>query len=318
MLAKRNELVIGNIVRRVLGLIRSEAIENRNEQNPASETPSEGMMTPVDNTGPPLTLSTPERPAIRPGPSTMTLPRSLSHLLSATTVSDQEGLASPFGTSGASTPLQKGGASSGRLNELRAEVVNGIQEIIDEIQSEADQIGLQADVQVRPGDHILLSKPGAAAQKFVLRLAQRRKFTVWILQMDSAGEEETPYANFRNKLKKAGCTVTVLSNAPMAIMSRISRVFIEANAITGSGAAVTDAGGPLIAGAAEHFKVPVFVLAGIYKFGPQIPTSEAEVVEWAAPPKRAQHPDLHGCKIGLVPTTALIRPKYIEQYISNM
>lgn len=320
MLAKRNEIVIGNIVRRVLGLIRTEAAENRNE-NP-SETPSEGMMTPVETTGPALSLATPERPMMRPGTSTVTLPRSLSHLLSATTLSDQEGLASPFGTSGASTPQNQKNASSGKLNELRAEIVGGIQEIIEEIDQEADQIGLQADVQVRPGDNILLHKPAAAAQRFVLRLAQRRKFTVWILESTPASrssQDEVPYAALRSKLRKAGCsTYIVCGNGPGAIMSRINRVFLEASAITGSGAAVTDAEGAAIALAAHEANVPLFVLAGIYKFGPQISFKDWEVIERGVPPPSFHHSEFQGCGTGLVPTTQLIRPKYIEQYISNM
>lgn len=321
MLAKRNELVIGNIVRRVLGLIRDEASENRNDQNP-SETPSEGVMTPVESAAPALSLSTPERPAARPGTSTLAIPRSLSHLLSATTLPDQEGQASPFGTSGASTPLQRGGASSGRLNELRAEIVNGIQEIIEEIDQEADQIGLQADVQVCSGDNVLLHKPEAAAQRFILRLAQRRKFTVWILETEprpKAEQDEVPYATFRNKLKKAGCAAHVLcGNGPSVIMSRINRVFLEASAITGSGAAVTAMAGPTIAEAAKEENVPVFILAGIYKFGPQVPFKDHEVIEVEAMPGQFWRSEFHGCGLGPSPTTQLIRAKYIDQYISNM
>lgn len=319
MLTKRTELVIGNIVRRVLHLIRTEATEDRNDANP-SETPSEGMVTPVEGTAPALTITTSERPAVvRAGTSTVTLPRSLSHLLSETTISDQEGVASPFGTSGASTP-QHQKASSGKLNELRAEIINGIQEIIEEIDSETEQIGLQADVQIRPNDNVFLFKPGPAMQRFILRMAHKRKFMVWIyLNKKPENRDEVPYTQFRNKLKKSGCSVCIAcGTGPGSYMSTMHRVFLEASAITGSGAAVTDVSGPVIALAAREFNVPLFILAGIYKFSPQIPFSDHDVIEYGPPSPSFHAAALQGCIVGLRPETALIRASYVHQYISNM
>ena len=55
MEAQPNELVVANIVRRVLGLIRDEAAEDRGE--PASETASESFMTPTEAVANPAGLS---------------------------------------------------------------------------------------------------------------------------------------------------------------------------------------------------------------------------------------------------------------------
>ncbi|KAK7221179.1 hypothetical protein V2G26_009182 [Clonostachys chloroleuca] len=92
--AAPTELVIGNIVRRVLGLIRDEAAEDRNE--PQSEDPSDGHATPTDAV-PNSTVAKQDSaggylnnspgPQSRPGlivsQSSVNIPKSLFHLLSA-------------------------------------------------------------------------------------------------------------------------------------------------------------------------------------------------------------------------------------------
>lgn len=330
-----HELVIANVARRVLGLIRDEAAEDRNEAS--SEAQSEGQMTPTDapvsisrdwspstgDNGPKPSARSAHLAAVGPG----NLPRSLSLLLSASSSMEADGHLSPFGTSGASTPLQKTGASSSRLHSLKSEVIDGIEEIMDEISQVDDQIGALADVQIHPGDHILVHQPSRTVERFLLRAAPKRKFTVLIAtqpppRVKKAGEED-PYASFRKKLSTAGVSaINVTCGGVMAYMSRVDKVIMGASAIVASGGVVSDSGAAAIARAAREQGTTVIVLAGIYKLSPSNPFRDEQVIEWANPMKYLSFADgqlvsSNGC---LVKTAAseFIPGRLVDTYVTNL
>ena len=344
-----HELVIGNIVRRVLGLIRDEAAEDRTE--PQSDALSEGQTTPSEGAGPEASPSQtglshylppaatsgsvsgietlkPTKPPTRPSPvaapSAVTIPRSLSHLLSASTSADSDGGASPFGTSGASTPLQKGGASSNQVHALKSEVIDGIEEIMDEISQVDDQIGTLAEVQIRPGDYVLVHQPSHTVERFILRAAARRKFTVLIANRPTPRvqqSEDDPHTSFRKKLKAQGVTVISVScGGVMAYMSRVDKVIMGASAIVTGGGIVSDAGASAIARAAKEHGRAVIVLAGIYKLSPENPFREMTVIEWANPGMYvsfADGPLVNGVTVKTA-LTEFVHGRLIDTYITNL
>lgn len=364
--ARPNELVIGNIVRRVLGLIRDEALEDRNEAGDG--TPSGGQATPTktttttaitsvagvageptaswpastvakqDSAGDYITSSAspPMRPGAMTAHSTVNVPKSLFHLLSASP--SAEGDASPFGTSGASTPQQQlqhhhhqsKTTSSSRVHALRSEVIDGIEEIKDEISQVDDQIAALAEVQVHPGDYLLVHRPSPTVERFILRAALRRKFTVLIaseLPRETAttinGGAATPalHAAFRKRLTSAGIPViNVMNGGLMAYMSRVNKVIIGAKGIYADGSVVSDAGAAAIARAAHAHGNAVVVLGGIYKLSPEVPSSDDAVVEWAAPSTfvdfedgvMVEHVDVRTAATEVVP------PHLVDTYITNL
>lgn len=251
--------------------------------------------------------------------------RTLSNLLAASPGLDADGhLASPMGTSGTSTPLHKAAISNRHIHALRSEVIDGIEEILDEISQVDDQVGALAEVQIGPGDHILLHQPSTTAQRFVLRAAARRKFTVLIANSpptrDSTGDEK-PYAAFRKKLAAAGISlVNISSGAAMAYMSRVDKVIMGASAIVASGGIVTDAGASAIARAAKENGATVIVLAGIYKLSPANPFREGDVIEWANPMKYVNFGD--GDLVQGVTVKAALKEyipsDLIDTYITNL
>lgn len=331
--ARPNELVIGNIVRRVLGLIRDEALEDRNE---TGETPSEGHMTPTGpNANWPATtvakqdsagdyISNSASPPTRPGPmsahSTVNVPKSLFHLLSASPSVD--GDASPFGTSGASTPLQQKPTSSSRVHALRSEVIDGIEEIKDEISQVDDQIAALAEVQVHPGDYLLVHQPSPTVERFILRAALRRKFTVLIAtELPRKSSGPPLHGTFRKKLSSAGIPViNVMNGGLMAYMSRVNKVILGAKGIYGNGSVISDAGAAAIARAANAHGNAVIVLGGIYKLSPETPSSDDSVIEWAAPSTYVdfedgplvEHVDVRSASTEIVP------PHLVDTYITNL
>ncbi|KID99021.1 translation regulator GCD7, partial [Metarhizium majus ARSEF 297] len=340
--AQPKELVIGNIVRRVLALIRDEAAEDRNE--PSSETQSEAPLTPQGEhaTHLPLVQSPPSthtkqdsagevvsNPAVaptRPGPvpsySSVNVPKSLFHLLSSSPPSNIDGFSSPHRHSGTSTPTRVARQTSSQVHALRSEVIDGIEEIKDEISQVDDQIAAHAEGQIRPGDHILVHQPSPTVERFVLRAAAKRKFTVLIVTEPLRKQtEQVQHAALRKKLSNAGITViNVMTSGLMAYMSRVNKVILGARTIVANGGAVTDAGAAAIARAAREQGNAVVVLAGVYKLSPVNPFDEDALIEWGDSSSFVSFAD--GSMVNNVgirsPVTELIPAEFIDTYITNL
>ncbi|KAH6891450.1 hypothetical protein B0T10DRAFT_312737 [Thelonectria olida] len=339
--AQPKQLVIANIVRRVLGLIRDEAAEDRNEA--ASETQSEAQMTPVDTVVPPasrwptsspakpdtidfipqLTRQTTSRPGMVSSYSSVNVPKSLFHLLSVSGPNDTEQNihGSPFGTSGASTPSRKGNLAE--IHSLRSEVIDGIEEIQDEISQVDDQIAALAEVQIHPGDYVLVHQPSPTVERFILRAAQKRKFTVLIAtEAPRRRHSEVPQrTSFRKKLATAGTTVINIENGSlMAYMSRVDKVVIGALAVVANGGVVADAGAAAVARAAKEQGNAVIALSGVYKLSPENPFNEEALIEWGDSSTFVGFED--GAMVSNVEVrtaiTELVPPQLIDTYITNL
>ncbi|GAB0138358.1 hypothetical protein EsDP_00006593 [Epichloe bromicola] len=339
--AQPKELVIGNIVRRILALIRDEAVEDRNEAS--SETPSEAPMTPPHTADPTSLLQSPpssyakqdsaggylSNPAVPPprlGPmpsySSVNVPKSLFHLLSISPPSVGDGSSSPHRNSGTSTPTRITHQTNSQVHALRSEVIDGIEEIKDEISQVDDQIAALAEVQIRPGDHIVLHQPSPTVERFVLRAAAKRKFTVLIAtEAPRKQTGEMQYANFRKKLTTSGITVVnVMNSGLMAYMSQVSKVILGARTIVANGGAVTDAGAAAIARAAKEQGIAVVVLAGVYKLSPVNPFDEDSLIEWGDSSSFVSFAD--GSMVNNVEirsaVTELVPAEFIDTYVTNL
>jgi translation initiation factor eIF-2B subunit beta len=332
-------------VRRVLGLIRDEAAEDRNE--PSSDVPTETLTTPtdvipnaasLDHQWPPSTyakqdsagdyISNSARPQARVNPlasySSVNVPKSLFHLLSASPPADADAMqGSPFGPSGTSTPSWRGHSSS-QVHALRSEVIDGIEEIKDEISQVDDQIAALAEVQIHPGDYVLVHQPSPTVERFILRAALKRKFTVLVATEPprrALEEEPEQYAVFRKKLAAAGITlINILNGGLMSYMSRVDKVILGARAIVANGGVVTDAGAASIARAAKAQGNAVVVLGGVYKLSPQNPFDETSLIEWSGPSSFVNFSDgpmVSGVEVDTA-TTELVPPELIDTYITNL
>ncbi|KAG8677387.1 GCD complex subunit gcd7 [Fusarium poae] len=342
--AQPKELVIANIVRRVLSLIRDEAAEDRNEAT--SETASEAQMTPTDAVPHPEALShqwppstygkqdsagdyitnSARPPPARPGPlssySSVNVPKTLFHLLSVSSPNDfaTSSQGSPVGLSGTSTPSWK--APSAQVHALRSEVINGIEEIKDEISQVDDQIASLAEVQIHPGDYVLVHQPSPTVERFILRAALKRRFTVLIAtEPPKKQTTEVPHANFRKKLASAGITViNVMNGGLMAYMSRVDKVIFGARSIVANGGVVADAGAAAIARAAKEQGNAVIVLGGVYKLSPENPFNEESLIEWGDSASFVNFADGQMVNSVEVRTaiTELVPPELIDTYITNL
>ncbi|PKS07744.1 hypothetical protein jhhlp_006352 [Lomentospora prolificans] len=328
--AQPKEPVVGNIVRRVLGLIRDEAEEDRN----GGVSRSSGLATPTEPQ--PLTGAVPAaapgtdslsnlrqalaRSSNHPAPAGYSIgkTKSLLHLLSAAGPTDGSSL-SGVNISGASTPT---GHSRARFQAVRGEVIDGIEEIKDEIDQVDDQISANAEAQIRPGEYVLVYEPSATVRRFLLKAASKRKFTVVTVVHPSRQQQSaSSYGDLSKGLAKHGVsTINVVSSAVMAYMPHVDKVVLGARAVFANGTVLLNAGAGNIARTAKKRGSAVVILSGVYKFSPEIPFDEEALVDWGNPSQSVNYSD--GGIVNHVtvqtPTTELIPEDLVDVYITNL
>ena len=339
--AQPKELAVGNIVRRVLGVIRDEAEEDREgeeslysgaegesllsrEKGENSSLERQARSTPFSTSGPLRhgTVSSADssnynesvqnikddtsaqqrtfsllQPSFAAGTSQPIL-KSMFNLLSHPV----SGSSSPAVTPGTQTPEGQSYhsinalAGSSAARDLRAEVVEAIEEIIEELNTADDQIAGYALDHVHSNEIILTYTASVTVQKFLLKAAAKRKFTV-IHAESYPNDHDSVHATvtgslkgnstgsgpdrFHKSLTTAGITVILIpDSAVFALMSRVNKVILGTHAVLANGSLVAAAGSRSIAKAASMHKTPVVVLSAVYKLSPIYPFSNDALIEY--------------------------------------
>lgn len=310
-------------MRRVLGLIRDEAQEDR--AGNADDSMSEISNLPGDEphtTG--GSATPPSRPPLRLGSLTSTgsfhVPQSMFNLLVDSPKFGASSTGSPFQRiSGSSTPMSHAQVSN--ISALRSEVIDGIDEIKDEISQVDDQIATFAEVQIHPGHYVLVYKPGPTVEKFLLGAAKRRKFTVLIAGGEfSKGADEAPYATLRKQLSKfpGVNTINITGSGVMAYMPKVNMVVLGAQAITANGAVVADGGAAAVARAAREYNKTVAVLGGVFKLCPEDEPDLDALVDIGNPLSLVEY-DGQMIEVDVEATwSEYITPELVDIYVTNL
>ena len=378
-LAQPKELAVGNIVRRVLGVIRDEAEENRDadasdagtdsrprtparqesspvEEKAASSSPSasspfrhgslgslnastssadfskmngEGKLLgqPHSATQTPNISST-DRPLLKSMFSLLSHPMLNTSSPIATPVSQSPGGASPLPNQ---SPTRKNAAT-----DFGAEVGEAIEEIIEELETADDQIAGYALDYIHSNEIILTHTSSVTVQKFLLKAAGKRRFTVMHAESFPNNHEsvhasvsgslkgdanETGPDRFHKSLTAAGITVILIpDSAIFALMSRVNKVILGTHAVLANGGLVAAAGARLLAKAASMHKTPVVVLSGVYKLSPIYPFDTDAFIEYGDAGKVIPCGDGNPLeKVDVEnPLHDYVPPELIDLYITNL
>ncbi|CAA9964153.1 hypothetical protein CFE70_007193 [Pyrenophora teres f. teres 0-1] len=339
--AQPREVVVGNIVRRVLALVR-EVVEEHADGTPngserGNTTPHahrDSLHRPALNS----TISTfsPLRHAVaepmHTGPFTdnasdvsepsrrpplLTSHTSYAPTSSAPLVHSLFGLFSqpadtPSATStptGQASPNGRGTLTALNLErladisrnpnlDLKGEVMEGIRELQDELETSDKQIAEVALEHIHANEIILTHTASTTVQKFLLFAARKRKFTVvhaetfphdhtathGILltgKKREANPDDDEEDDKWKPLTDAGIQVYVIPDSHVfAIMSRVNKVILATHTVLANGGLVAAAGAHMIAKAAKEHQTPVVVLSGVYKLSPVYPFDIDELIEY--------------------------------------
>jgi len=237
---------------------------------------------------------------------------------------------------GASTLPNEGLIGQATATDLGAEVGEAIEEIIEELETADDQIAGYASDHIHSNEIILTYGPSVTVQKFLLKAASKRKFTVMHAESFpnnhesvhatvsgslKGGAGDTGPDRFHRSLTAAGITVILIpDSAIFAVMSRVNKIIIGTHAVLANGGLVAAAGARMLAKAASMHKTPVVVLSGVYKLSPIYPFNTDAFIEYGDAGKVIPYED--GGLIDKVevenPLHDYVPPELIDLYITNL
>jgi translation initiation factor eIF-2B subunit beta len=375
--AQPREMAVGNIVRRVLGVVR-EVVERAQDGEGGTDASSEGTLSPIPgetkrpNLPKSFTGLMPLNQAAvgvpRDGSSTALdgssdgaarrpglISSSASYAgqpLATPTTSLLSFLEHPLGRSPAGTPptayspsikpMQRPLTADGRAEklDLKAEVIDGIRELLDELDVVDTQIAESALDHIHSNETILTHTSSQTIQRFLTAAAhKKRKFTI-IHAEAYPNDHESTHATILNGSKKTtggddveaderwkpltdtGYVTVILipDTAVFALMSRINKVLLAPHAVLANGSLVAASGASTIALAAQAHKVPVVVLSGVYKLSPVYPFDTQELIEYGDPGKVVPYEDGEFMdKVDVVnPVYDFVEAESVDLYITNL
>ncbi|CCU82359.1 unnamed protein product [Blumeria hordei] len=223
--------------------------------------------------------------------------------------------------------------------DLKAEIISGIEEIIDELDQVSDQVAAYAQEHIHSNEVILTHSSSLSVQKFLLKAAEKRKFTVIVTESypnehnathsvvmgrshDSIDDdEELATTDFRTPLSAAGITVILITDASIfAIMSRVNKVILATHAVIANGGLIAAAGARMIARAAKVHRTPVIVVSGVYKLSPEYPYEFESLIEYGDPGSIVPYAD--GISVEELevdnPLYDYVPPELVDLYITNL
>jgi translation initiation factor eIF-2B subunit beta len=241
--AAPQELCIGNIVRRVLHIVREEVDGLVREQERASLGAAAAAR--ASSTGNP-------NPAAFAAPSPQKLLSADSHAASDSEPDDGKHL----------------GAAA--VAEIKQPIIDGVNELIDELGSLVGSIADQAPEHIHAREVILTVGRSRIVEAFLKRVAKtERQFEVMVA--DTAPSYEG--AEVARRLSEIGIQATLITDAAVfALMARVNKVIIGTHAVMAAGGLLAPAGVLAVALAAQHHSVPFVVCAGIPQLTPIFPT----------------------------------------------
>ncbi|KAG2538238.1 translation initiation factor eIF-2B subunit beta-like isoform X3 [Panicum virgatum] len=256
------ELAVGNIVRRVLHIIKEEDIS-------ATAVGIEGLSVTVDSDDeydnerddrPSLSaavLAAHARNALR-APSLQTLlediPVSPAISRTASSTGDSDG---------------KTAGDKSSTRKLKHDVIAAIGDLIDEIDSCYEPISEQAVELIHQNEVILTLGRSRTVKEFLYAAKEKkRSFRVFVAE----GAPRYQGHILAKELVEKGVQTTVITDsAVFAMISRVNMVIVGAHAVMANGGVIAPVGMNMVALAAQRHAVPFVVVAGSHKLCPLYP-----------------------------------------------
>jgi len=210
-------------------------------------------------------------------------------------------------------------------------------EILDELSQVEDQIANYGREQIAEGEVLFTHSASTTVQKFLLKAAEKRKFTVFhaetfpnenkavydiLLGKAKTRNNDDPLSKdeFLKPLTAAGIDVIFCKDVEtVAVMCRVHKVILSPSIVLANGGLVAAAGARLVALAAKAHSVPVIVLSGVYKLSPEHPHNPQSLIEYGDPSKVLSHRHPLAKRVEVVnPLTDYVAPELVDLYITNL
>jgi len=289
--AKPSELVIGNVIKRILFLIREEQAMSVDERQDEEERKLQELHDVF---------------AIED----FRLKRSKTKILS-------------LRESGMFRVLEEDAEAKGEdgLEEIHGNLQSSILEEIDGwvdgLPGYAKSISNQAINHIHSEESIMTFGYSKTVKEFLTEAGSKRKIKVFVA-------ESAPSYNGRKmaqELAEQSIDTTLISDAAIfSIMSRVNKVILGTHAVMADGGLLAQAGTHVIALAAKTFKIPLIVCAAVYKLSPLFPSDLESLQELRSPAEVLPFEELIGSVADVEiynPSWDYIPPELVSLFITN-
>ncbi|KAL1811701.1 hypothetical protein ACET3Z_021766 [Daucus carota] len=258
------ELAVGNIVRRVLHIIREEDLSLTTATigglSVSAASDDEDELERGDH--PALSaaaVAAASRSTLRP-PSLQTLLEDVPH---------SAAVPHTYSSGGDSEGKSKSIDKNSRTRKLKHNIIETVNELIQDINTCHEQIAEQAVEHIHQNEVILTLGSSTTVIEFLCAAKEKkRSFRVFVAE----GAPRYQGHLLAKELVARGLQTTVITDsAVFAMISRVNMVIVGAHAVMANGSVIAPVGLNMVALAAQRHAVPFVVLAGIHKLCPLYP-----------------------------------------------
>ena len=204
---------------------------------------------------------------------------------------------------------------------LRQSVMEAIEEVRGELEDLHKNINDQATQHIHNGEIILTYAFSSTVEWFLkTAAAKKRKFQVIVCE----GAPHFGGHVMAKSLAEAGIDTTVIHDAAIfAIMARVNKVLLPAHAVLANGGLVAPSGCNIVALAAKQNSVPVVAVAGMFKLCPLYPHEGQDTLNDLISPSSVVDYSLMGdpvlSEVEFVnPVHDYITPQLIDLFVTNI
>ncbi|RUS28302.1 translation initiation factor eIF-2B beta subunit [Jimgerdemannia flammicorona] len=145
------------------------------------------------------------------------------------------------------------------------------EEIMSDLEVIYKGISDQALDHIHSNEVIMTIGKSRTVEAFLKKAAHKRKFQVFVAETSPTYQGHGMAAS----LASAGIDTTVITDSAIyAIMARVNKVILGAHAVLANGGLVAVGGTQMVAAAAKHHATPVLVCTALYKLSPLYPYDE--------------------------------------------
>ncbi|KAM1263436.1 hypothetical protein FF1_028415 [Malus domestica] len=257
------ELAVGNIVRRVLHIIREEdlslttaAMAGLNMSTVSDDEDDDRDNHPVLSAA---VVAAAARSTLRPP--------SLQMLLED--IPDAAAVPRTSSSGGDSEEKTKSADKSSRSRRLKHDVIEAVNELIQDIGTCHEQIAEQAVEHIHHNEVILTLGSSRTVLEFLCAAKEKkRSFRVFVAE---GAPRYQGHLLARELVARGLQTTLITDSAVFAMISRVNMVIVGAHAVMANGGVIAPVGLNMVALAAQRHAVPFVVLAGSHKLCPLYP-----------------------------------------------
>ncbi|EDK42600.1 conserved hypothetical protein [Lodderomyces elongisporus NRRL YB-4239] len=206
-------------------------------------------------------------------------------------------------------------------SDMRSIIIQGIRDLIDEITNMNENLESMSVDLIHDNEILLTPTPASdTVLHFLLKARSKRKFTVLVTE-NFPNDLQKAQKFAKKLAQHDIETILIPDSTTYAVMSRVGKVIVGTNAVFANGGCLSQSGVANVVECAKEHKTPVFAVAGLYKLSPLYPFTRNELIEVGNSGKVLSHDDfelVNNVEVVTNPLEDYIPPQHIDIFITNV